>query len=196
MRAFEANFVAAADHENEFPNLNLPEVAFAGRSNVGKSSLLNSIINRKNLARTSSSPGKTQTINFYVVDDKWSLVDLPGFGYASISKKTRSYWELLIFIYFESRKDLKFVCCLIDSRHDPQPKDLALLEWLVNNGKRFIVILTKCDKITEKAIQERREQLLNLLAQCDGLMDVLAYSSETNLGKKDLIGMLNKYLVR
>jgi GTP-binding protein len=196
MKAFTANFVAAADHENEFPNLNLPEVAFTGRSNVGKSSLLNSIINRKNLARTSSSPGKTQTINFFVVDDKWSLVDLPGFGYASISKKTRSYWELLIFIYFETRKDLKFVCCLIDSRHDPQPKDLALLEWLVNNDKRFIVILTKCDKISEKEIKERREQLLNLLAQCDGLMDVVAYSSESGLGKKDLIGMLTKYLVR
>lgn len=196
MKAFEANFILAADHENEFPNLNLPEVAFAGRSNVGKSSLLNSIINRKNLARTSSSPGKTQTINFYEVDNKWSLVDLPGFGYASISKKTRSYWELLIFIYFETRKDLKFVCCLVDSRHDPQPKDLALMEWLVNHDKKFIVILTKCDKITEQAIEERREQLLNLLAQCDGLMEVLPYSSESGLGKKDLIGMLNKYLVK
>ncbi len=196
MKAFTATFIRATDHENEFPNDFLPEVAFAGRSNVGKSSLLNSIVNRKNLAHISSSPGKTRTINFYDIDNKWSLVDLPGFGYASISKKTRSYWELLIFIYFETRKNLKFVCCLIDSRHDPQPKDLALLEWLVNNDKRFIVILTKCDKITEKAIEERRAQLLNLLAQCDGLMDVLAYSSESGLGKKDLIGMLNKYLVK
>lgn len=195
MKNFEANFLAATDHEKEFPELHLPEVAFAGRSNVGKSSLINSIVNRKNLALTSSSPGKTKTINFYSIDKKWCLVDLPGFGYASISKKTRNYWEILNFIYFKIRKDLKFICCLIDSRHDPQAKDLALLEWLVNNEKQFLVILTKCDKISESEISKRKLQIQELLSQCQGLIDVLPYSSVTNLGKKDLIGILNKFLV-
>ncbi len=194
MKTRRADFIKGVAQIDQLPEIDLPEVAFAGRSNVGKSSLLNSIVNRKNLARISSAPGKTQEINFYNVEENWVFTDLPGFGYAKISKGKREDWAKLNFAYLEKRENLRFVCCLVDSRLDPQPKDLALMEWLMNNEKRFLVILTKCDKIKERAINERKEQLEGLLSQCTNVIEVLPYSSESGLGWKQLQQILEKEL--
>ncbi len=194
MKTRKADFIKGVAQIDRLPETKLPEVAFAGRSNVGKSSLLNSIVNRKNLARISSEPGKTQEINFYKVEDKWVFADLPGFGYAKISKGKREEWAKLNFEYLEKRENLRFVCCLVDSRHDPQPKDLALMEWLMNNEKKFLVILTKCDKIKERAINDRKEQLEGLLAQCPTAMEILPYSSQSGLGWKQLQQILEREL--
>lgn len=194
MNTRRAEFIKGCVSLDDFPDTDLPEIAFAGRSNVGKSSLLNSIVNRKNLARTSSSPGKTREINFFNVEDRYIFADLPGFGYAKISKGMREEWAKLNFGYLEKREQLRFVCCLIDSRHDPQPKDLALMEWLVNNEKKFLVILTKCDKIKEKQIEERKKQIELLLEQCPTVIEVLPYSAVKNLGRKELEKIIDREL--
>lgn len=194
MRTRKADFIKGITALEQQPETTLPEVAFVGRSNVGKSSLLNSIVNRKNLARISSSPGKTQEINFYVVENNWMFADLPGFGYARISKGKRDDWAKLNFEYLEKREQLKFIACLIDSRHDPQPKDLALMEWLVNNDKRFLIVLTKCDKIKERGVAARKAQLEELLNLCPNVIEVLPYSTVTGSGWKELQKILEKEL--
>jgi GTP-binding protein len=191
----EAEFYAGAEKAEHFPNTQFPEVAFSGRSNVGKSSLLNSLVNRKKLAFTSSTPGKTQMINFFLVNKKWMFADLPGFGYAAISKAKREEWVKLNFTYFEQREQLKMVCCLIDSRHDPQKHDMALIEWLENNNKKFIVILTKCDKISNQMVLSRKEQLEYLLANCKNVVEVIPYSSVTGLGKSQLQQIIKKEII-
>lgn len=195
MIVLNAEFVKGAVSTEHFPNLNLPEIAFAGRSNVGKSSLLNSIVNRKNLAHTSSTPGKTQQINFFIVEGRWTFADLPGFGYAAIGKQHREEWSKLNFAYLESRKHLAFINILIDSRHDPQPKDLALIEWCENKHKRYLVILTKCDKLKEQEILERKNQLDNLLLNCSFNIDVLPYSSQSGMGRLELLAIIKRECV-
>jgi len=190
----EADFYAGAEKAEHFPNTQFPEIAFSGRSNVGKSSLLNSIVNRKKLAYTSSTPGKTQMINFFLVDKRWMFADLPGFGYAAISKNKREEWVKMIFNYFEIRDQLKMVCCLVDSRHDPQKHDMALIEWLENNNKKFIVILTKCDKISKDKIKSRKEQLDYLLSNCKNVVEVLPYSSVFGIGRDQLQAIIKKQI--
>lgn len=195
MKNLNAEFLSGASTPDLFPQFNYPEVAFAGRSNVGKSSLLNSIVNRKNLAYTSSTPGKTQQINFFLVEDKWSFADLPGFGYAAIGKNERLKWKELNLNYLQNRDNLKIVCCLVDSRHDPMEQDLALIETLENIGRNYIIILTKCDKLSKKLIDERKEQLDHLVQNCNFNAEVLPYSSHSGLGRNDLIAIFKKYLV-
>lgn len=193
MKNFNAEFIKGAADEKQFPDYTLPEVAFVGRSNVGKSSLLNSILLRKNLARTSASPGKTREINFFSVDGKWSFADMPGFGYASIGKSFREKWEKLNFDYLENRQNLRLVCSLVDSRHDPMDMDLALMEWLENHRKNFVVILTKTDKISKKRIDERQQQLSHLLQNCQYAHEALPYSVLNNTGRNQLISIIKKY---
>lgn len=195
MIVLNADFVKGAVKKDDFPKLNLPEIAFAGRSNVGKSSLLNSIINRKNLAHTSSTPGKTQQINFFKVEGKWSFADLPGFGYAAIGKKHREEWAKLNFEYLEARETLAFVNILIDSRRDPMPMDLSLIEWCENNKLKYLVILTKCDKIKEKEITERKVQFEGLLKFCNFNLEVLPYSSQSGMGRLDLLAIIKRECV-
>lgn len=190
MKVFNAEFIIGAAHEEQFPNYSYPEFAFSGRSNVGKSSLLNSIVMNKKLAKTSSTPGKTRQINFFVVENKWSFADLPGFGYASIGKEHRIKWAKLNHVYLESRKNLRNVFVLIDSRHDPMEQDLALIEWLENNQKPFTIILTKCDKISSKLIAERKEQVETFVSMCKSVREVLPYSSHSGMGRYELLHIL------
>ena len=129
------------------PDTELPEVAFAGKSNVGKSSLINALMNRKALARTSASPGKTQTINFYNINDAMYLVDLPGYGYAKVSQSVKEQWGKLIERYLQKSKQLKAVFLLIDIRHDPSANDKMMYDWIVHNGYQPIIIATKVDKL-------------------------------------------------
>ncbi|MFP4528563.1 MAG: ribosome biogenesis GTP-binding protein YihA/YsxC [Candidatus Kapaibacterium sp.] len=191
MKVSQAEFIKGAANEEQFPDLDMPELAFAGRSNVGKSTLINSLVMRKNLAHTSSTPGKTRQINFYSVEGRWSFADLPGFGYAAIGKEHREKWANLNFAYLETRKNLSLVCALIDSRHDPMPTDLSFIEWLELNKKPYIILLTKCDKISTKMVSQRKEQLDGLVKFCSQCREVLPYSSVSGLGRKELMGIIN-----
>ena len=134
------------------PDTELPEVAFAGKSNVGKSSLINALMNRKALARTSASPGKTQTINFYNINDAMYLVDLPGYGYAKVSQSVKEQWGKLIERYLQKSKQLKAVFLLIDIRHDPSANDKMMYDWIVHNGYQPIIIATKVDKLKRSQV--------------------------------------------
>jgi GTP-binding protein len=188
-----AEFILGVVDENRFPSFDLPEVAFIGRSNVGKSSLINNIVMRKHLAKISSAPGKTREINFFKVENKWLLVDMPGLGYATIGKSYREKWATLNYYYLQNRDDLKFVCILIDSRHDPMQTDIALIEFLENIGRKYLIVLTKCDKISNKNISARKQQIENLVVLCKNCIDVLPHSSMSGIGRNKLIGIIKHH---
>ena len=146
-----AQFVISNTDLEKCPKGSLPEYAFIGRSNVGKSSLINSLCHKKNLAKTSSRPGKTQLINHFLINEKWHLVDLPGYGYARVSKSRKKVFQSFITSYFEKRKQLINAFLLIDIRHEPQPIDLKFMEWLGENQIPFSIVFTKADKLKPKA---------------------------------------------
>ncbi|TAL69611.1 MAG: YihA family ribosome biogenesis GTP-binding protein [Bacteroidetes bacterium] len=194
MKTFNAEFFRGAEKPEQFPDNKYPEIAFAGRSNVGKSSLLNSILNRKNLARISSTPGKTQQINFFLVDGNWSFADLPGFGYAVISKEKRAEWSKLNLNYIQSRTNLRVVCSLIDIRHEPMEKDLAFIELLENLEKKYIIILTKSDKISSKIIDERKKQFEEITKECKFCIETLPFSTVNGRGRDALLAIIKREL--
>jgi GTP-binding protein len=194
METLKAEFRIGAVTPEQFPNTMYPEIAFTGRSNVGKSSMLNNLVNNKNLAKVSSTPGKTQQINFFLIEDRWMFADLPGFGYAKVSKKDREKWLHLNMEYLATREQLVLTCLLVDSRHDPMKTDLAMMEWLENNERQFVVILTKCDKISQNDVDERVEQIRGLLQHCEYAIDVMPYSSTKNIGRNNLLGLLRRSL--
>ena len=194
MKPFKAGFLLGVVKESDFPDTPFPEVAFVGRSNVGKSSLINSIVLDGNLARTSSTPGKTQQINFYPVDSKWMFVDLPGFGYAQVSKADREHWNKLNYGYLTGRKQLQLVCILVDSRHDPQPVDLKNIELMENHQKEYVVVLTKTDKLTTTQNKERLEQLKGLVQYCKHCVDIIPYSAKSKTGRHELIGIIKRIM--
>jgi len=193
MKIHHAEFISGAAKPGQFPMTNLPEIAFSGRSNVGKSSLINSFVHRKNLARTSSTPGKTSEINFFNIENRWALADMPGFGFTKRGVERRRDWAELNFSYLENRHELKLVCCLIDSRHDPMEMDLLFIEWLENHKKDYIIILTKCDKLKKGAIENRKEQLDSLVAECNYCQDVLPYSSVKDIGRSELMALIKRF---
>jgi GTP-binding protein len=193
MKFIDAEFIFSSNKVGDYPKTNLPEFAFTGRSNVGKSSFLNSIVLRKNLARISSSPGKTKAINFYSVENRFVLSDLPGFGYAKISKTEREHWIKLIYHYFLNRPNLKFVTVLVDARHEPMPIDLSLIEWLENHNVRYLVALTKCDKINEIQANQQKTIWEELLINCKNVIEVLNTSSAQGLGREQFLAILKKY---
>jgi len=194
MNTLKAEFQIGATKSSQFPNTSYQEIAFTGRSNVGKSSLLNNLVNNKKMAKVSSTPGKTQQINFFFVEDKWIFADLPGFGYAKVSKKERGKWLDLNMEYLNTREQLVLTCLLVDSRHDPMKTDLAMMEWLENNDRQFVVILTKCDKISQNELDGRVEQVRGLLQHCQNAIDVIPYSSTKNIGRNNLLGLLKGIL--
>lgn len=194
MKTLNAEFSRGVLNPEQFPDYKYPEIAFAGRSNVGKSSLLNSILHRKNLAHISSTPGKTQQINFFVVDGRWSFADLPGFGYAVISKEKRAEWSKLNMNYFQNRKNLRLICVLVDSRHEPMEKDLAFIEMLENIERKYIIILTKSDKISSKLVVDRKKQFEEITKECKFCIEVLPYSSVIGTGRDELLGIIKREL--
>jgi GTP-binding protein len=149
-----AKFVISNSEVSKCPSENIPEYAFIGRSNVGKSSLINMLMNRKHLAKTSGRPGKTQLINHFKVNENWFLVDLPGYGYARVSKKDKNTFQKYITNYFEQRKQLVCSFVLVDIRHEPQKVDMEFMEWMGENGIPFCIIFTKADKLKPKAIEK------------------------------------------
>lgn len=173
----------------QYPDNNLPEIAIAGRSNVGKSSLINSLINRKNLARTSQKPGKTRTINFYNVNETFRLVDLPGYGYAAVSKSHRDDWGEIIDRYLHSRDNLKEVFLLVDIRHEPNDNDLMMYNWIIEMGFTGYVIATKLDKIGKSRLQ----QYIKIIAKKLSIQDrkkIIYYSSETKENRKYIYNII------
>ena len=170
---------------SKLPDTGRPEIAFAGKSNVGKSSLINGLLNRKALARTSSQPGKTQTINFYNVNDFMYLVDLPGYGYARVTPAEKEKWGKMIENYLHTSHNLKAVFLLIDIRHDPSANDRQMYEWILHNGYEPIIIATKLDKLKRSQVQK------NLKAIREGLQlkkgtTVIPYSAETKQGREEI----------
>ncbi len=192
MDVLEAEFVLSAASSADLPPATLPEVAFIGRSNVGKSSLLNLLLRRRDLARVSATPGKTRLINFYQVAGGWMFADLPGFGYAKVARSERAAWRELASEYLSARDSLKLVCYLVDSRHDPTPIDLWMLEWLEELGRPFIVVLTKIDKIGAVAADERVQQLRDLLQFCRFNRDIVATSAKTRVGRANVLALIKR----
>jgi len=181
----DCRFLVSAVSKDQYPRGQLPEIAFAGRSNVGKSSLINSLVNRKNLVKVSSTPGKTRTINFFIVNDKLILVDLPGYGYAEVSKSEKMKWAPMIEEYLKSRENLKSVILLVDIRHKPTSDDKMMYDFIKYYKEKVIIVATKRDKISNNAVQKN----LNIIKETLGIdeKDVLIpYSSETHLGRKEL----------
>lgn len=154
MKIKESKFITSAVKPDQYPESDLPEIAMVGRSNVGKSSLINMLLNRKNLARTSSTPGKTQLINFFDIDGKFTLVDLPGYGYARVSKEQKKTWGTIIETFLKTRKNLLEVILLVDLRHKPTEEDIRMYEWIKSYGFNGIVVATKHDKIKRSQLQK------------------------------------------
>lgn len=183
MKIIKSDLHAIAVKEDQYPQDELAEIAFAGRSNVGKSSFINSMINRKNLARTSGKPGKTRTINFYIINDDFRLVDLPGYGYAQVSKAEQKKWGEIIDRYLSSRKNLREVILIVDMRHEPTDQDLMMYNWIKSFGFTGIVLATKADKISRGNWQKHLKIIRNKLDIKD-IDLVIPYSSEDKTNKE------------
>jgi len=182
MKITSAEFIRSAVSPKDWPAGNFAEIAFLGRSNVGKSSLINSLLGRKNLARTSNTPGRTQAVNFFLINNKFVFVDLPGYGYAKAPKTVRQSWGKLAEDYLSRRENLALCIQLIDVRHPPTQLDLQLDEWLANNSKPSIVVATKSDKLSANRLSKNLREIEAALSS----ERVIAYSSHTGKGKEDL----------
>ena len=180
MNLHSAEFEMAAGISSQLPASTLPEVAFSGRSNVGKSSLINRLVNRKALARTSATPGKTATINFYRLDTM-RMVDLPGYGYAKVSDSERRRWSELIEGYFDDDRDMRLVLQLWDIRHDPSKDDYQMLEYMVERGIPFVIVLTKSDKLNKSERAKRLAAFDEILADLEGIT-VIPFSAVNGEG--------------
>lgn len=182
MKIIKSDLHAIAVGPKQYPQDELSEIAFAGRSNVGKSSFINSMINRANLARTSGKPGKTRTINFYIINDSFRFVDLPGYGYAIASKSEKEKWGKIIERYLTDRKNLKEVILIVDIRHEPTEQDLMMYQWIKSFGYTGIVIATKADKISKGNWQKHIKVIKDKLEIKDTNL-IIPYSSEKKINK-------------
>lgn len=191
MKVNQAEFIISAVGPSQYPEDALPEIALAGRSNVGKSSLINCLISRKNLARTSSQPGKTQTLNYYKINQDLYFVDLPGYGYAKVSKTKREQWGKFIESYLMNRETLRLVMQLVDLRHPPSKDDQAMYEWLRHNDVPVIVVATKADKIPKSRWPKHIKIVRETLGMDKGVQPLM-FSSELGLGKDELWGILEQ----
>ena len=186
MKISSARFVKSASRPDDFPRDQRPEIAFCGRSNIGKSSLLNTLTNARGLARTSSSPGRTQTINFFLINERIYFVDLPGYGYAKVSRTLRESWGPMIEAYFRNREELKLALMLVDSRIPPTDSDQMMKEWLDHQRIPNTVVLTKTDKLSRNQLNHA----LRLGAQTLNTKEILGFSAVTGAGKDELLARI------
>ena len=200
MNIYSAEFIKSSKLIEDCPEGNKPEYAFIGRSNVGKSSLINMLTNKKGLAKTSSTPGKTQLINHFLINDNWYLTDLPGYGYAKASKTNRAAFSKMIEKYVVSRKNLVNLFVLIDARHLPLKIDIDFINWLGESGIPFSLIFTKLDKVTQKEFSFNFKKYSQELRKTwDDLPEMFKSSSEKKIGKEEILSFIedtNKYLAR
>lgn len=181
----KCEFLKSAVKKEQYPELNLPEVAFSGRSNVGKSSLINSLLNRKKLVKVSSNPGKTRTINFFLINEQLVLVDLPGYGYAAVSKSEKQAWGKMIEDYLKYRENLKNVVLLVDIRHEPTSDDKLMYDFIKYYRSTVVVVATKLDKISRSSVNKNLNIIRKKL-EMDEDDILIPYSSETHAGREEL----------
>ena len=188
----DVSFVKSAAKSAHYPEYDHPEIAFAGRSNVGKSSLINTLIQRKDMVKTSSRPGCTQLINFFLVNDEFSFVDLPGYGYAKVSKKVRAQWQPMVETYLSTRQSLLGLVLLIDIRRDPRKEEFEMAEYLAAKGIPFLVVLTKADKLS------KTQQAKRLAAICSQLgrdkNGVILFSAKTRQGRQTIMDEIDNLM--
>ena len=177
---------------SKLPENCLPEVAFAGKSNVEKSSLINALVNRKSLARTSGQPGKTQTINFYNVNKELYIVDLPGYGYAKVSKEVAAKWGPMIENYLHTSQQLRMVFLLIDIRHKPTDNDVQMYRWILSNGFSPVIIATKADKLKRSQIKKQLDVLKNTLRVIEGV-PIIPFSAVTKQGREEIWSLIEEF---
>lgn len=193
MKVNQAEIIISAVSPAQYPETTLSEIALAGRSNVGKSSFINTLINRKNLARTSGKPGKTQTLNFYLIENCLHFVDVPGYGYAKVSKTERAKWGQMIETYMTTRKQLKAVVSLVDLRHNPSKEDIQMYEFLKYYQIPTIVVATKKDKIP-RGKWNKHESMIKKALNFNPKDDFILFSSETKEGKEEAWQAIEKYI--
>lgn len=180
-------------YTSKLPNHTKPEIAFAGKSNVGKSSLINALMNRKSLARISGQPGKTRTINFYNINDALYLADLPGYGFAKASRSEKEKWGQMIEKYLHTSKQLRAVFLLVDIRHDPSANDRMMYEWMVCQGFRPIIIATKLDKIRRSQLQKQVKAIQAGLG-ADADTQIIPFSARTKQGREEIWNLIGEFL--
>lgn len=190
MNVNNVSLASVAVKYSQYPTDGKMEIAFVGKSNVGKSSLINTLVNRKALARTSSNPGKTRTINFYNVEDKVYFVDLPGYGYAKVSKVEQEKWASMIESYLKRRKQLKYIVMLIDVRHEPSTNDRLMYEWLKHYGFKIIIVATKSDKVKKNQLSKQLISIRKSLELNENEI-LLPFSSQTKEGKDELWNIID-----
>jgi len=176
----------------EVPTDDMPEVILCGRSNVGKSSFINTLFNKKNLAKTSSTPGKTRSINYYLVDNNFFMIDLPGFGYAKVSKSERDSWKKMVTDFFNRHVDKRIAIHLIDSRHKPMETDFELNDYLVKNDIPYIIVLNKVDKLKQSELATAKKQIKDFFPNLSFGDNLFYFSSVTGVGKKEIVIMLSR----
>jgi len=189
-----SQFIISAVSPQQYPEDNLPEIALVGRSNVGKSSLINTLINRRGLARTSSTPGKTQLLNFYLINNDFYFVDLPGYGYAKVDKGTKRSWGKMIETYLTERKNLVGVIQLVDARHPPTADDIIMQEWLQHQELPYFIVTTKIDKISRGNWPKHKKIVKEKLAAED--KKIILFSSETRQGKEEVLDRIAEWTSR
>ncbi|MBN1382250.1 MAG: YihA family ribosome biogenesis GTP-binding protein [Deltaproteobacteria bacterium] len=182
MKIVSAKFIKSASHPSHYPEEKLPEIAFAGKSNVGKSSLINVLVRQKSLARTSNTPGRTQLINFFSVNDTYALVDLPGYGFARVPESVRKNWQPMVEAYLKSRKMLKLVILIVDARRDLSQQDLDLANWLIVNRIPFLFVLTKIDKLSKNQLNASLRKFKAISGLPEDFSPVL-FSARTGQGR-------------
>ncbi len=189
-----ARFITSAPGLNDCPIESLPEFCFAGRSNVGKSSLINKLTQKRKLAKTSNTPGKTQQMNYYEIDETIYLVDLPGFGFAKVPKKERTRWGKNIQDYLLNRGTLKLILHLVDARHEPSALDEEFFYWMASKKKPFAVILTKTDKLSNNKLNSSKRVIRNVLEEMNIEVPVIATSAENDTGIEELRSLITEFL--
>lgn len=187
-----ARYELTAVRPDQYPAGNMPEIAFAGRSNVGKSSIINALLNRRNLARVAATPGKTREINFYNVDDKLYLVDLPGYGYAKVSKEKKLSWAAVVDTYLNSRHQLKLVVLMVDIRHTPSEEDKIMYDWLAGNGVPHVVVASKADKLSKSQVNPRLVDIRKTLVMGENV-SLIPFSAESRLGRDEVWSVINHF---
>ena len=193
MKISSAEFVMSNSDVAKCPKNKLPEYAFIGRSNVGKSSLINMLTNRKSLAKTSGKPGKTQLINHFIINKNWFLVDLPGYGYARVSKSSKKVFQKFITAYFSKRTQLVSAFVLIDCRHEPQKIDLEFMQWLGENQIPFSIIFTKADKLNKTKLPKSIETYIKeMLEYWEEMPNYFITSSSSGLGKEEMLNYIQE----
>lgn len=193
MKVTSAEFVTSAVKPASYPAGELPEVALAGRSNVGKSSLLNKLVNRKNLARTGSTPGRTRLLNFYLVNGLFRLVDLPGYGYAKVSAGERESWRKMVEGYLKNRENLRGVVLLVDSRHPPTALDVQMYHWIKHEGLPTAVAATKADKLSRSRLLQSLKVIRSTLPLTEG-DQLLPFSAETGQGREEMLELIANWV--